>query len=471
MRFETGGRALVFTLARDITLRRQAQRALGHQALHDVLTGLPNRLLLVDRLVQALDAGKASGAPVALLMLDLDHFKEVNETFGHEVGDHLLEQIGPRLQQELKEGDLVARLGSDEFAVLLQGTDTAIAITVAAKLLERLDGAFEEEGQFLHVGASIGIVAFPKDGDNSEALLRRADIALAVAKRTPGGFASYAPDQEERGGSRLKMMTELRRAIRDGELFLHFQPLVSLRDRTLAGVEALVRWKHPVRGIVPPIEFVPFAEKTRLIVPLTRWVLTAALRQARAWHQAGHPIPVAVNISMRDLVDPKFPQLIATLLRDAGAQPSWLRLEITEGVIMAEPERAIDTLDQLRRLGVGLAIDDFGTGYSSLAYLHRLPIDQIKIDKSFTAQMAGASNRANIVRASVDLGHSLRLEIVAEGVEDARTWDLLAALGCDLAQGYLMSRPISAEEVLPWLSRWEGSRGERREQRIDDAVA
>ncbi len=441
----------------EIRNREQTQQALQYQTFHDALTGLPNRQLLSDRLGQALQLARGSGRLLALLMLDLDHFKEVNETFGHRAGDLLLGQIGPRLQSELGEGDMIARLGGDEFAVLLSDANEMAAKVVAEKLLAAFDQPFEVEGQLFDIAASIGIATFPKDGDSADSLLRRADIALFVAKRTRGAYVSYSPEHEKLGASRLTLMAELRQAIHREQLFLHFQPMVSLRDETLTGVEALVRWNHPEHGLVPPVEFIPFAEKTRLIQPLTRWVLTAALRQCQVWHQGGRTIPVAVNISMRDLVDPELPELIASTLRATGAQPSWLRLEITESVIMADPERAIDTLDRLRRLGVRLGIDDFGTGYSSLAYLHRLPVDEIKIDRSFLSQMVGTTRGggANIVRAAIDLGHSLRLESVAEGVEDARTWDLLVALGCDTAQGYYIGRPMAAGAVLPWLAQRE----------------
>jgi EAL domain-containing protein (putative c-di-GMP-specific phosphodiesterase class I) len=315
------------------------------------------------------------------------------------------------------------------------------------------------------VAISIGLAIFPEDGEDQNTLLGRADIALFVAKQPRGAFVRYAPEHERQGASRLTLMAELREALQhDDQLFLEFQPLVKLRDRSLAGVEALVRWRHPQRGLVPPMEFVPFAEKTRLIKPLTRWVLAAALRHSVAWQRAGHSIPVSVNISMRDLVDPEFPQTIAALLRAAHAPPSLLVLEITESLIMTEPERAINHLSQLRELGVRLAVDDFGTGYSSLAYLHRLPIHEIKIDRSFVAAMTGEGSQANIVRASVELGHSLQLESVAEGVEDARTWALLGALGCDRAQGYFISRPILAEEILPWLASWESAQGGSADQ-------
>jgi diguanylate cyclase (GGDEF)-like protein/PAS domain S-box-containing protein len=442
----------------DVTERRRAQTALEHQTRHDGLTGLPNRLMLAERLAEALTSAQSEHQQVGVLVLDLDHFKEVNETFGLQAGDRLLEQVGPRLQSEIRAQDLVARLGGDEFAVLLPDTDGAAATTLAARLLDALQRPFEVQGQHLDVAASIGVAIFPKDGDDPDTLLRRADIALFVAKQGRGTFVRYAPEHEKQGASRLTLMAELRQALHDDDqLFLQYQPLVGLRDRSLAGVEALVRWQHPRRGLVSPLEFVPFAEKTGLIQPLTKWVLGCALRQCVAWHRDGHAIPVSVNISMRDLVDSGFPELVSRLIREAGAEPSWLRLEITESVIMTEPERAINTLSQLRKLGVRLAVDDFGTGYSSLAYLHRLPIHEIKIDKSFVSAMAGEVSRTNIVRASIDLGHSLRLESIAEGVEDARSYDVLAALACDMAQGYFISKPLLPVEVLPWFSRWKNS--------------
>jgi diguanylate cyclase (GGDEF)-like protein/PAS domain S-box-containing protein len=449
----------------DITERRSIQKDLEYQALHDALTGLPNRLLLAERLGEALISARAAHEQVAVLILDLDHFKEVNETFGLQAGDRLLEQVGPRLQSEIASEGTVARLSGDEFAVLLTNTDPTAAGATATCLLEALERPFEVEGQHLDLAASIGIAIFPDDGDDVDTLMRHADIALFVAKQGRGAYVRFAAEHEKQGASRLTLMAELRQALRDDDqLFLQFQPLVSLRDRSLAGVEALVRWQHPQRGLVPPLDFVPFAEKTGLVQPLTKWVLASALKQSAAWHRGGHAIPVSVNISMRDLVDPGLPQLVSKLLRDARAEPSWVRLEITESVIMSKPEQAINTLSQLRKLGIRLAVDDFGTGYSSLAYLDRLPVDEIKIDKSFVSAMAGAVGRTNIVRASIDLGHSLRLESVAEGVEDARTWEVLAALGCDMAQGYFISPPLLADEVLPWLARWKDPSGTSADQ-------
>ena len=455
MRFESGGRPLIFTLARDISARKESQQAVEHQATHDALTGLPNRTQLAHRLKAALEASRSDGRPLALLMLNLDHFKDVNETFGHEAGDRFLEQVGARLQGELRGEDVVARLGGDEFAMLSFGIDETAVDSLAARLLEALDRPIEVDGQLLDLAASIGIVTSPKDGDTADVLLRRAQIALSVAKRDRGSFARFAPEQEKHGASQLALMAELRRAIVADQLRLEYQPLVSFRDGMLRGVEALVRWEHPERGTVPPADFIPFAEKTRLIQPLTRWVMTNALRQSKQWRAAGQAIPVAINISMRDLLDAEFPEAVAAALREAGAQPDWLRLEITEGVIMAEPQRAMETMGRLRALGVRIAVDDFGTGYSSLAYLHRLPLDELKIDRSFINEMFEGSSGANIVRASVELGHSLRLETVAEGVADERTWELLAALGCDTAQGYFISRPLRPEDLLRWYRRWE----------------
>lgn len=456
----TGNYLGSLAMVTDVTERRRAQKALEHQTRHDALTGLPNRLLLAERLAEALTSARSAHQQVGVLVLDLDHFKEVNETFGLLAGDRLLEQVGPRLEAEIRTGDLVARLGGDEFAVLLPASDGTATTTLAARLLDALQRPFEVQGQQLDVAASIGIAIFPKDGDDPGTLLRHADIALFVAKQARGAFVRYAPEHEKQGASRLTLMAELRQALHDDDqLFLQFQPLVSLRDRSLAGVEALVRWQHPRRGLVSPLEFVPFAEKTGLVQPLTAWVLASALKQSAAWHRGGHPIPVSVNISMRDLVDPGFPQLVSRLLRDANAEPSWVRLEITESVIMSKPEQAINTLSQLRRLGIRLAVDDFGTGYSSLAYLDRLPVHELKIDKSFVSAMAGEVSRTNIVRAAIDLGHSLRLESVAEGVEDARTWQVLAALACDMAQGYFISPPLLARDVLAWLAKWENASG------------
>jgi diguanylate cyclase (GGDEF)-like protein len=425
---------------------------LEHQATHDTLTGLANRRLIRER-IDAL-AWKSGPAPFAVVTLGLDHFREVNDTFGHRAGDLLLQQVALRLKAQLADGQTMARLTGDTFGALLPGVGGDDADRDSAKLLQAMEEPFEVEGQALDIGASVGVATYPDGGKDADELLRHADIAMSVAKTSRGTVVRYHPELERGGANRLALMAELRRAIQDNRLLLHFQPLVNLRTGRLIRFETLVRWEHPRRGVIPPNEFIPFAEKTRLIRPLTRWVLRAALRQWRAWHDTRRSFPMAVNISMRDLIDPAFPDEIDELIEEAGADPRQLVLEITEGVIMSEPERVLQILQRLKRPGVRIAVDDFGTGYSSLAYLHRLPVDEIKIDKSFISAMAGDVSKSNIVRAAVDLGHSLRLEVVAEGIEDSQTWDLLTALGCDVAQGYYISRPLSAPAAEQWMEGW-----------------
>jgi len=451
LRFEVGDRTLVFTVAHDVTERKAAQRALEQQLTHDTLTGLANRRLLRDWIE---DLATGTKSPFSVAILGLDHFREVNDTFGHHAGDVILQQVASRLTTILGSDRAVARLAGDTFAALLPRLDRLAAAAQAIRLLSAMDEPFEVEGQTLDLGASAGVATFPQDGVRADELLRHADIALSAAKLSRGSCVSYQPDLDRRGASRLALMAELRKAIQDDRIFIHFQPVVSLRTNELIRFEALVRWRDANGSVIPPAEFVPFAEKTRLIRPLTRRVIERSLRQWRRWHDAGHQLQVAVNISMRDLLDPAFPDEIAKLVQAAGADPTALILEITEGGIMSEPERVLGILGRLKRLGLRLAVDDFGTGYSSLAYLHRLPVDEIKIDRSFISSMSGAVSKSSIVRAAVDLGHSLRLEAVAEGIEDSQTWDLLGALGCDLGQGFYVSRPMSAADADRWMDRW-----------------
>ena len=432
------------------------QLALQHQAHHDGLTDLPNRTLLHQRVEAAVAGAQDSTQPMALLIMDLDRFKEVNDTLGHHAGDALLREVAARLQLARRAGDTVARLGGDEFAILLPDAGADAAGTRAVQLLTDLAQPFTVEERVLEIGASIGIALYPEHGADAETLLRHADVALYVAKREHRGAMLYSPEQDLHSATRLGLTGALRRAIETGELVLHYQPIIERQTRRVSGVEALVRWQHPLQGLLLPDQFIPLAEETGLIDLLSRWVLEAALQQCCAWRREGLDLPVSVNLSMRNLQDQRLPESIAPLLTTYGVPPGWLTLEITESAVMADPERALGVLGQLRELGVRVAIDDFGTGYSSLAYLKRLPVDQLKIDRSFTLNVCADRSDLAIVRSVIELGHQLDLQVVAEGVEDEASWQLLLDLGCDEAQGYFFSRPLPAAALVRWLgdSTW-----------------
>jgi len=432
-----------------LELRKQRE----YQLFHDILTGLPNRALLIERLHQLLLRQPRTGESVALLVMDLTDFKAVNDSLGHDVGDELLKQVGPRLAASLRAADTVARLGGDEFAILLPGTDETGAARVAQKMLTALEQAFPLEGETLDIGASVGVAVAPAHATQAEQLLSRADVAMYAAKGSLAGLAVFSAEHERDGAGRLALMSDLRRAVDEGELVLYYQPQVNLRTSAVTSVEALVRWMHPKRGLVGPDEFIPLAERTGLIKRLTRHVLTEAIRQARAWELAGLRMPVAVNLSMRNIHDPQLPQTIAQLLQRWDARPDLLRLEMTETVLAADPQRALQTMDSLRAMGVHIALDDFGIGYSSLAYLNRLPLDEIKIDRSFVVGMVDDESSATIVRATVELGHGLGYAVVAEGVETTETRQRLTALGCDAIQGFLVARPMPADQTAEWIGR------------------
>jgi diguanylate cyclase (GGDEF)-like protein len=444
------------------TLRHQAE-VNEHQALHDALTNLPNRTLFHDRVGQALTVARRDHLPAAVMIMDLDRFKEVNDTLGHASGDELLKQAGVRLRAALRESDTVARLGGDEFGVLLpKVVDSAAASSVARKLRKALEEPFTIHGLALQIEASVGIALYPEHGDDVHSLLQRADVAMYVAKEQPGGYEIYARERDEYSPDRLTMLTELRRAIEQGELVLHYQPKADLRTGDVHGAEALVRWSHPVRGLIPPDEFIPLAQKTGVIVPLTFFVLNEALRQCRTWQLEGIDLCVGVNLSARNLLDVHLPDTVGELLGRWEVPPSLLELEITESTILADPIRAMHVLSRLSGMGVRLAIDDFGTGYSSLSYLKRLPVDELKIDKSFVQGMEDDENDAVIVRSTIDLGRNLGLRVVAEGVETVTAWRQLLSLGCDIAQGYYLSRPVPAGELAAWLrARREGGHAAR----------
>jgi len=427
-------------------------------AMFDHLTGLPNRLLFFDRVTQAISAAGREGSGVGVLLLDLHRFKEVNDTLGHERGDELLRQVGPRLQGVLRASDSVARLGGDEFGIALAGLNTlSEGEDVARKLTDALDTPFVLDGIDIALGGSIGIARYPDHGDDPDQLLRRAEVAMYVAKTARAPYESYSLEQDTYSTDRLALVAELRRAIDEADLALAYQPMIDLERGMIIGVEALLRWSHASQGPIGPDVFIPLAEHSGLIGRITTYVLEAAATQAQAWREAGLDLTVSVNLSVRDLQRPGLAAAIGATLERHELPAARLQLEITEGSVMDQPERALATLQELAGVGVGLSVDDFGTGYSSLAYLQRLPVNELKIDRSFVLGLAGSSSDGEIVRSTVGLGHNLGLSIVAEGVEDERSLAFLRDVGCDIAQGFFIARPMPADAVLEWArsSAWQ----------------
>jgi diguanylate cyclase (GGDEF)-like protein len=436
-------------------IRRQMDE-IEHRAHYDELTGLPNRTLYRSLVEQAVNGG----APAAVLLLDVDRFKEVNDALGHERGDLLLQELGTRLHR-VCEGEVVARLGGDEFAILLAGSAEE-ASALAARIHAALEEPFDLNGFALEIAASIGVAASPEHGADVDTLVQHADVAMYVAKGAHAGTSTYDPEQDTNDAARLALAGELRRALDDDELVVHYQPKADLGTGEISGVEALVRWEHPSRGFIPPDEFIPIAERTGLIKTLSRYVLAAALRERSRWAAAGHDLHVAVNLTIPDLLDQDLPDRIAALLDETGVSPDDLELEITESTILADPLRVRQNLDRLNELGLSLAIDDFGTGYSSLAYLKRLPVSTIKIDRSFVMDMLESDSDAAIVRSTIELGRNLGLRVVAEGVETEEAWNALREHGCTLAQGYLIGKPMPAEELGALLEAQPRARRRRR---------
>jgi diguanylate cyclase (GGDEF)-like protein len=437
--------------------RGHADDALRQQALTDPLTGLANRSLLHDRLEQALRVAARERHVMALLLIDLDRFKEVNDTLGHHWGDRLLKEVSARLRSAVRPSDTVARLGGDEFAVILPAVgDLASATRLAAKLQAAVEQPVTLDGQLADVRGSIGVALYPEHGQAAEALLRRADVAMYVAKQAGGGIAVYAPEHEEHDPAHLALAGELRRALDRGddnnELVLRLQPRIDLRQRGPCGFQAQLCWEHPTRGPLEPGHFVPFAEQTGLVKAVDRFALRAAVRACQTWRAAGWQLPVSVTISPRSLLDTTLPEFVAAVCDQWAVPPSEVTLEVTESTIMADPRKSTAVLLRLRALGVGIAIDEFGTGYSSLASIQRLPVDTLKIGRSFVGGMARDKGDLAIVRSTIELGHSFGLRVVANGVENEAALRLLRPLGCDQAQGTYLSGPLSQSEALLWLS-------------------
>ncbi len=437
---------------REVVVRRARKRAeerVLHLAYHDALTDLPNRSLLRDRLDQALIGAQRTHEPVALLVMDLDAFKEINDSLGHHTGDAVLRQVASRLHGLLREVDTVARLGGDEFAFVLPRTDGAGAMIAARKILHALKQPFLLDTGTLAVNASVGIAWFPEHGATSGVLLQKADIAMYAAKNGKLEASVYMAERDRQAHQRLTVMTELQEAITRDEFIYEYQPIVNLKDGTIISVEALARWQHPRQGVLPPAAFIDLAEQSGLIEPLTMRLLEKAMTE---WKEtfAQFSIPIAVNLSVRSLRDPELPDRIADLLQSQAIEPAMLHLEITENFVMSDPYRATKYLGRLHDMGTKISIDDFGTGYSSLSYLRQLPVDELKIDRSFVVGLTREDEA--IVRCVIDLGHNLGLTVVAEGVESAAVRDRLAVLGCDAAQGIYLAPPQPAYEVRSWIA-------------------
>ncbi|MDO8704118.1 MAG: EAL domain-containing protein [Sulfuricaulis sp.] len=436
----------------DITERKLQEFTIQHQAMHDAMTNLPNRIVLQDRLGDAIRQAKSKQEPLAVLMMDLDRFKEVNDTLGHHVGDLVLQEVARRLQRLVRQSDTVARFGGDEFAMVLPGVDASKAVSIVTKILQAMEPSVSIDEYNLHIETSIGIALYPQHGEDPTNLIKCADIAMYAAKHSNDAYSIYDVAHDQNSAHRLSLTADLRHAIDAQELILHYQPKIDLRSGRVVGVEALVRWQHPALGLLFPDAFIPLAERCGLIHPLTFCVLKAAIQQHHQWKQIGLELAIAINLSTRTLQDLNFPAQVAESIQSLGMDPSYLEFEITESAIMADPVRALKVLTQLSEMGIQMSIDDFGTGYSSLAYLQKLPVHAVKIDKSFVIDMTTNPNNIVIIRSTLDLGHNLGLKVIAEGVEDHGACDKLRSFGCDMAQGYYFSRPVPAEQIATWIA-------------------
>jgi len=429
------------------------QNALEYQALHDSLTGLANRHLLFDRLQQAIQHARRQHQSLAFYILDLDRFKEINDTLGHQVGDRLLEQVGLRLTETLRDIDTIARLGGDEFAILIEDCDELKATHVAKKILSAFEKTYCIDNLHLYLDVSIGIAFYPQHDNSAQGLIQRADVAMYVAKHAKVGYAIYDASQDKHNINRLSLSSDLRDALdADQQLVLYYQPKHDFKSNKVSEVEALLRWNHPEHGFVPPAEIIPLAEHTGLIQSLTYWVIEQAIKQHIAWLQVSLMIKISVNISAYNLQDKQFLEKIKSMLERHKVNGDFLVFELTESAMMADPTHAISSITEFRKLGIQFSIDDFGTGFSSLAYLKQIPANELKIDKSFVLNMSNSENDAVIVHSIIELAHNLSLRVIAEGVEEKEIYDLLHILNCDAVQGFYIQRPASAQDITQWLN-------------------
>jgi len=446
-------------LAQSFETMRQAIQAregeIRRLAYQDALTDLPNREQFRHDLRQAIQKTDEDGTPCAVLLLDMDRFKHVNDVLGHRFGDRLLRAVAERLRNDaLTERDVLARLSGDEFAILLQATDAKAAFPVAQRILAAFERPITLDDHTVDLGAGIGVASSPEHGVDADTLLSRAEVAMYAAKQNQSGTVTYHPGLDSTSEESLTMLSELRSAVDQDQLRLFLQPKINLRTGEVLGAEALVRWEHPVRGMVPPMRFIPFAEQTGFVRVLTMWMIEQVAQMSHSLTEQGMRMKLAVNLSTRDLMDQELPFKLEKVLERYSIEPGLLVLEITESAIMDDPQRALQTLNRLHTMGLKLSIDDFGTGYSSLAYLKRLPVDELKIDKSFVMNMESDLQDAKIVRSTVDLAHNLGLTVVAEGVESAKSWKLLDSLSCDEVQGYFIAKPMPGAQFANWVKQW-----------------
>ena len=424
-----------------------------HNALHDDLTGLPNRTLLYERVNHAVRDARRNRVEAAVLLMDLNQFKEVNDTLGHHCGDALLKQVAPRLKSTLRESDTLARLGGDEFSVVLPATQVDGAEILARKIIESMSEHFVVEGHSLQLGISIGIAMYPEDAINSDSLLRKADVAMYVAKRASIGFSLYDSSQDQHTIDRLMIIGKLHDGILKNELRLQYQPILDTKNSDLWGFEALVRWQQPTLGWLTPDEFVPIAEQSDVIKEMTRWVLSNAIRQIKQWQALNESLRLSVNLSVKDIQDSGFASWLQQECEQSNLSPQCLNIEITESSMMTDSQRAQEVIVELHRMGVTLSIDDFGTGFSSLSYLKQLPASSIKIDQSFVIDMMTDENDAVIVRSTIDLAHNMGKQVIAEGVESQEILDILEILGCDYVQGFHLCEPLHVDQVEDWMEQ------------------
>lgn len=428
-----------------------------YQALHDPLTNLPNRESASNSLSEAITKAHKSGQPVALLLINLNRFREINDGLGHQVGDYILQEVSIRLEEAISDQDVVTRMGADEFLVIMEATNRDQAMAQAGQLLEHINGPMEVGEIRLNMNASVGVCLFPEHGGQAEELIRRAGIALDEAKRRHQFLAVYQPGKDEQQLKTLTILRDLQVAVANDDLQVFYQPKANIQERRTMGVEALVRWEHPEFGFLPPDDFIGPAEQAGTIGLITHWVLERAIIESGVWRQHGLDLVVSVNVSPVDLLDAELPNRVKSLLEHYRMPPERLCLEVTEGAVMRDTRHGVEMLNRLKALGVHLSIDDFGTGYSSLSQLKRMPVDELKIDKSFVLKLDENDDDAVIVRSTIEIGHQMALNIVAEGVETETIWYLLHELGCDIAQGYYLSKPMPPSELLSWVKKFNES--------------